>query len=158
MVELIVRPDAETGSTTAPANMSKEIYERLTTVFEWIEEFNEWMRGNVRQDFESHIEDIKECGVYFEDMDYVFGVFEYNFDCDNVWCNYAKEQLRMEHYEAMDFYKEYKDEFITMDDMDEYVEDLADEFDAGLDDHSCGHCLIYVKNPYYDSIDDVKVA
>ena len=33
MVELIVRPDAETGTTTALANMSKEINERLTTVF-----------------------------------------------------------------------------------------------------------------------------
>lgn len=124
---------------------------------EKIEEFNEWMRDNMRDDFESHIEGIKECGVYFEDMDYVEGDFEYNFDCDNVWCNYAKEQLRMEHYEAMDFYKEYEDEFITIDDMYEYVEDLADEFDAGLDDHSCGHCLIYVKNPYYinpDNVDD----
>lgn len=124
---------------------------------EKIEEFNEWMRDNMRDDFESHIEGIKECGVYFEDMDYVEGDFEYNFDCDNVWCNYAKEQLRMEHYEAMDFYKVYEDEFITIDDMDEYVEDLADEFDAGLDDHSCGHCLIYVKNPYYinpDNVDD----
>lgn len=122
---------------------------------EKIEEFNEWMRDNMRDDFESHIEGIKECGVYFEDMDYVEGDFEYNFDCDNVWCNYAKEQLRMEHYEAMDFYKEYEDEFITIDDMDEYVEDLADEFDAGLDDHSCGHCLIYVKNPYYINPDNV---
>ena len=37
MVELIVRPDAETGTTTALANMSKEIYERLTTVFECTE-------------------------------------------------------------------------------------------------------------------------
>ena len=37
MVELIVRPDAETGSTTALANMSEEIYERLTDVFEYTE-------------------------------------------------------------------------------------------------------------------------
>ena len=116
------------------------------------------MRDNVREDFESHIEGIKEIGVYDEDMDYVDGDFEYHFDCDYVWCNYAKEQLRMEHHEAMNFYKEYKDEFITIDDMEEYVENLADEFDAGLDDHSDGHCLIYVKNPYYESIDDVKVA
>jgi hypothetical protein len=35
MEELIVRPDAETGSTTALANMSEEIYERLTTVFKY---------------------------------------------------------------------------------------------------------------------------
>lgn len=37
MEELLVRPDAETGSTTALANMSEEIYERLTTVFECTE-------------------------------------------------------------------------------------------------------------------------
>lgn len=37
MVELIVRPDAETGTTTALANMSEEIYERLTEVFEYTE-------------------------------------------------------------------------------------------------------------------------
>lgn len=36
MVELIVRPDAETGTTTL-ANMSEEIYERLTEVFEYTE-------------------------------------------------------------------------------------------------------------------------
>lgn len=123
---------------------------------EKVEEFNEWMRDNVREDFESHIEGIADSGVYDEDMEDVEGDFEYHFDCESVWCNYAKEQLRMEHYEAMDFYKEHKDEFITIDDMEEYVDELADEFDAGLDDHSCGHCLIYVKNPYYESIDDVE--
>jgi hypothetical protein len=37
MVELIVRPDAATGTTTALANMSEEIYERLTDVFEYTE-------------------------------------------------------------------------------------------------------------------------
>ena len=144
-------------SWTSYVDILYKTHSEIREAKENIEEFNEWMRGNVRDDFESHIEGIKECGVYFEDMDYVEGDFEYNFDCDNVWCNYAKEQLRMEYYEAMDFYKEYKDEFITIDDMDEYVEDLADEFDAGLDDHSCGHCLIYVKNPYHinpDNVDD----
>ena len=133
-------------------------YSEIREAKEKVEEFNEWMRDNVRENFESHIESIKEFGVYDEDMEYVDGDFEYHFDCEYVWCNYAQEQLRMEHHDAMDFYKEYKDEFITIDDMEEYVENLADEFDAGLDDHSCGHCLIYVKNPYYDSIDDVKVA
>lgn len=32
-----VRPDAATGTTTALANLSEEIYERLTTVFEYTE-------------------------------------------------------------------------------------------------------------------------
>lgn len=37
MVEVMNRPDAATGTTTALTNIAEEIYERLTTVFEYTE-------------------------------------------------------------------------------------------------------------------------
>lgn len=122
---------------------------------EKVEEFNEWMQDGVRNRINNDIENIKEWGDVTGELDVVCGDIDYYFDCETEWCKYAKEHFGIEKQEAMVLYKEYKDEFITVDDIEMYIEDLAyesDDFD--IEENECGKCVLWTKNPYHESIDD----
>jgi hypothetical protein len=124
-----------------------------------VEEFNEYMYADIKNEIYDCVENTKEFGDVTGELDFVFSVFDYSFDCETEWIKYAKEHFNLEYNDAMDLYNKYKDEFITVDDMEEYIENLADESDDfGIDDNSCGECLIWVENPYYESIDDEEAA
>ena len=135
-------PDAATGSTTAMNKL--------------VQSFNEMMKEKVRKDFEGHIASTEEAGIYDEELDYVCCSFDYGFDYEYEWREFAWEQDKVQPSVAVEFYRDNGEMFIDMDAMYEYVEKLADEYGVGLDDHCGGQCLICVENPYYVSSVDMK--
>lgn len=137
MKEIKKSPDAATGSTTAMNKL--------------VQSFNEMMKEKVRKDFEGHIASTEEAGIYDEELDYVCCSFDYGFDYEYEWREFAWEQDKVQPSVAVEFYRDNGEMFIDMDAMYEYVEKLADEYGVGLDDHCGGQCLIWVKNPYYVS-------
>lgn len=136
-----------------------ESYDEICKERENVEEFNEYMYADIKNGIYDCVENTKEFGDVTGELDFVFSDFDYSFDCETEWIKYAKEHFNLEYNDAMDLYNKYKDEFITVDDMEEYIENLADESDDfDIDDNSCGKCLIWVENPYYESIDDEEAA
>jgi hypothetical protein len=153
MTQLTVRPDAETGVTTALANTANEMKELVKS-------FNEKMRKQVSDEFDTAVitlNDIVEqegeenkCVDFFS-VDFVFG-----YDYEAKWMEFVCKQAKVEASVAIEFYRKNADMFIDNDAMEEYVRSLADEY--GVDDISSFYkqaCKIYKDNPYYDDNVDI---
>ena len=118
-----------------------------------VEMFNEYMKEKVGEKFENTIESIKWYNDFDSDSENICGGFEYDLDYEREWVEYITnvDDLDISRDYAYEFYRENREWFIDADDMCEYVYDLADEFNVGVDDNSCGECLVWVKNPNYVS-------
>lgn len=148
MGKMISRPDTETGVTTALANTANEMKELVKS-------FNEMIKEQVREDFDTAVitlNDIVEqegeenkCVDFFS-VDFVFG-----YDYEAKWREFVCKQAKVKASVAIEFYRKNADMFIDNDAMEEYVQELADEY--GVDDISSFYkqaCKIYKDNPYYD--------
>ena len=120
-----------------------------------VEPFNEMMKEQVRKRFNdavSYLVEQIECeGQENKSVSLYSTTLEYQSDYLYEWRKFAWEQGKVESTVAIDFYRNNVDMFINYDAMDDYVEELADEY--GVDDVAFfiqGGCRIYTENPYYE--------
>ena len=120
-----------------------------------VEPFNEMMKEQVRKRFNdavSYLVEQIECeGQENKSVSLYSTTLEYQSDYLYEWRKFAWEQGKVESTVAIEFYRNNVDMFINYDAMDDYVEELADEY--GVDDVAFfiqGGCRIYTENPYYE--------
>lgn len=120
-----------------------------------VEPFNEMMKERVRKRFNdavSYLVEQIECeGQENKSVSLYSTTLEYQSDYLYEWRKFAWEQGKVESTVAIEFYRNNVDMFINYDAMDDYVEELADEY--GVDDIAFfiqGGCRIYTENPYYE--------
>lgn len=142
-----------TGSTTALANTANEMKNLVKS-------FNEMIKEQVREDFDTAVitlDDIVEQeGEEDKCVDFFSIDFDFGCDYEAEWRKFVWEQIQMEPSVAIEFHRGNRDLFINDDAMEEYVQELADEY--GVDDISSFYkqaCKIYKDNPYYDDNVDI---
>ena len=120
-----------------------------------VEPFNEMMKEQVRKRFNDAVnylvEQIECDGQENKSVSLYSTTLEYQSDYLYEWRKFAWEQGKVESTVAIEFYRNNVDMFINYDAMDDYVEELADEY--GVDDVAFfiqGGCRIYTENPYYE--------
>jgi hypothetical protein len=120
-----------------------------------VEPFNEMMKEQVRKKFNDAVgylvEQIRCNGQKDKGISLYSTTLEYQSDYLYEWRKFAWEQGNVESSVAIEFYRNNVDMFINYDAMDDYVEELADEY--GVDDVALfiqGGCRIYMGNPYYE--------
>ena len=120
-----------------------------------IESFNAKMKELVRKKFNDTVRFLEEqirCeGQEDKSVSLYSATLEYQSDYLYEWRKFAWEQGKVESSVAIEFYRNNVDMFINDDAMDDYVEELADEY--GVDDVALfiqGGCRIYMENPYYE--------
>ena len=125
-----------------------------------VEPFNEMMKEQVRKKFNDAVgylvEQIRCNGQKDKGISLYSTTLEYQSDYLYEWRKFAWEQGKVESTVAIEFYRNNVDMFINYDAMDDYVEELADEY--GVDDISSFYkqaCKIYKDNPYYDDNVDI---
>ena len=125
-----------------------------------IESFNAKMKEQVRKKFNDTVRFLEEqirCeGQEDKSVSLYSATLEYQSDYLYEWRKFAWEQGKVESSVAIEFYRNNVDMFINVDTMDDYVEELADEY--GVDDATLfiqGGCRIYMENPYYDDNVDI---
>lgn len=121
-----------------------------------VERFNEVMKQYVMEDYNDVVNSADnfahDYGDECVDDEYVCGRMEYDYDIREMWADWAWHGDVVETFnDARKFYDENKDMFISMDDLDAYVNGLD-----GTDDVGYGECLVWVRNPYYVEQDMVK--
>ena len=101
-----------------------------------VEPFNEMMKEQVRKRFNdavSYLVEQIECeGQEDKGVSLCSTTFDYQSDYLYEWRKFAWEQGNVETSVAIEFYRNNVDMFINYDAMDDYVEELADEY--GVDD------------------------
>ena len=124
-----------------------------------VEPFNEMMKEQVRKKFNDTVgylvEQIRCNGQKDKGISLYSTTLEYQSDYLYEWRKFAWEQGNVESSVAIEFYRNNVDMFINYDAMDDYVEELADEY--GVDDVALfiqGGCRIYMGNPYYEEGED----
>ena len=125
--------------------------------------FNEMMREQIRDDFDTAVitlEDIvEEEGQEDKSIDHFSVDFDFGCDYEDKWKEFALKQVKVEPFVAIEFYRNNRDMFINDDAMEEYVRELAEEFN--VDDISSFYkqeCKIYKDNPYYgEDVEDEEV-
>ena len=120
-----------------------------------VEPFNEMMKEQVRKRFNdavSYLVEQIECeGQENKSVSLYSTTLEYQSDYLYEWRKFAWEQGKVESTVAIEFYRNNVDMFINYDAMDDYLEELADEY--GVDDVAFfiqGGCRIYSENPFYE--------
>ena len=142
-----------TGSTTALANTAYEMKNLVKS-------FNEMIKEQVRDEFDTAVitlDDIVEQeGEKDKCVDFFCIDFDFGCDYEAEWRKFVCKQAKVEASVAIEFYRKNADMFIDNDAMEEYVQELADEY--GVDDISSFYkqaCKIYKDNPYYDDNVDI---
>lgn len=116
-----------------------------------INEFNENMKSNVVNDFQSTLQTIvKFCGgEYDTESEHICGGFNYERDYEHEWVEFYVNETGDSYDNAYNVFREYWEFIINEDTMKEYVDSLENVYGVGIEDNSWGECLLWVKNPYY---------
>lgn len=127
----------------------------IEEIKKFVEPFNEKMKEQVRKKFNDTVgylvEQIRCNGQKDKGISLYSTTLEYQSDYLYEWRKFAWEQGNVESSVAIEFYRNNVDMFINYDAMDDYVEELVDEY--GVDDVALfiqGGCRIYMGNPYYE--------
>ena len=129
-----------------------------------VKSFNEMMKEQVREDFEDAVitlEDViaeegeEDTSVYYFSM-----FFDFGYDYEEEWRQFAWEQGKVESSVAIEFYRENAKEFINEDVMGEFVEELFDDYsdyyDIDQNEFNSTDCKVCMYNPYYDGDEDIE--
>lgn len=140
----------EGAVTAATANEMKNL----------VKSFNEMIKEQVRDEFDTAVitlnDIVEQEGEENKCVDFFSIDFDFGCDYEAEWRKFVWEQIKMEPSVAIEFYRKNADMFIDNDAMEEYVQELADEY--GVDDISSFYkqaCKIYKDNPYYDDNVDI---
>jgi hypothetical protein len=138
-------------------SVSGEAAVTATTVEEMkklAESFNEMMKEQIRDEFDTAVitlnDIVEQEGKEDKLVDHFSLGFEFLYDYEEEWRKFALEQGKMEPSIAIEFYRQNGDIFINDEVMEEYIQELADEY--GVDDTAffTQGVKIYMENPYYD--------
>ena len=138
-------------------SVSGEVAVTATTVEEMkklVESFNEMMKEQMRDEFDTAVitlnDIVEQEGKEDKLVDHFSLGFEFLYDYEEEWRKFALEQGKMEPSIAIEFYRQNGDIFINDEVMEEYIQELADEY--GVDDTAffTQGVKIYMENPYYD--------
>ena len=117
-----------------------------------IEMFNSYMRERVSEEFESLVDALKDSADEFSGEE-VFAEFDYEFDYEQEWLDYITnmDDINVTSEYALAFYKENIEDFVNVDDIQEYIYSIEEGCGVRTDDHGLECCNVYVENPYYVS-------
>lgn len=155
MVGLIVRPDAETGSTTALATTTANVMENL------VKSFNAMMKERAKEEFDFIVFNLKQMTEDGEECKWSGSfslVFDFGYYYESEWVKFAWKKGKVETSVAIDYYRENRRKFITDRKMSNYVDKLIDEHGVDIRYFDYRKCKvsIYMDNPYYD--EEVNMA
>ena len=117
--------------------------------------FNEKMEEDISKDFESTLQTIAEYGDTSGENEYVCGGFNYERDYEHEWVEFYNENGNGGINHAYEIFRNASDftyvDFFNEDSACDLVYELGDTYGVGVDDNSWGECLLWVKNPYYNT-------
>ena len=145
-----VAEDMKENDTPMLDNEEQDEYDTLGTGA--IEMFNSYMRERVSEEFENLVDTLKDSADEFSGED-VFAEFDYEFDYVQEWLDFITnmDDINVTSEYALAFYKENIEDFINVDDIQEYIYSIEEGCGARSDDHGLECCNVYVENPYYVS-------
>lgn len=129
-----------------------------------VKSFNEMIMEQVRDNFEDTVINLEDIIAEEGEEDksiYIFSsVFDFGYDYEEEWRQFAWEQGKVESSVAIEFYRENAKEFINEDVMGEFVEELfydySDYYDIDQNEFNSTDCKVCMYNPYYDEDVDIE--